>query len=650
MSVRHNVMLGTAGHVDHGKTALVKLLTGCDTDRLAEEKQRGLTIELGFAPCRMRDDRILGIIDVPGHMDFIRNMVAGAQGIDVVILVVAADDGVMPQTREHLDILTLMGVRHGLVALTKIDLVDDEMRQLAIDELREALEGTFLAGADICPVSNITGEGFEGFFEALNAAVEACEGRPGTGLFRMWIERTFSMPGFGAIVSGIPASGQVRVGDRLTLAGGEGVGRVRGLEVYGEDAPSGLAGECVAINLADLDPARLGRGCLLAEGDAFEAVTMAEAELALLAGLPSPLKDYAEVHVHVGTAEAMAHVAMLEGRPLEPGERQFVQLRLVEPLAMAAGDRFVIRAGLSGLAGGRVTTLGGGRVLSTSNIRLRRNRPWTLAALAARREGLDDPTAWASAILREAGAPTPLATLARRAQRRPEQLATSLRELAERGQAREVDGAWVHAESLSDARQKLLGGLDAFHAANPMRAGLEQAELLAGAGLDASLARLALEALVAEDAVRRQGTIVAQAGKGALLAPADQADYDRIEARLRQAHLEPPLPGDLAAELGIAPDRLERMLRLLTDRQLVVPLDRKVVMHSQAVAAAQEVLLGLFARAGSFETVEFRDALGVSRKFAVPLLDYFDTIRWTARSGSLRRPGVEARKRLEAAE
>jgi selenocysteine-specific elongation factor len=196
-SARKNIMLGTAGHVDHGKTALVKLLTGCDTDRLAAEKERGLTIELGFAPCRMRDERIVGIVDVPGHVDFIRNMVAGAHGIDVVILVVAADDGVMPQTREHLDILTLMGIRRGIVALTKIDLVDADLRRIVEEDVRAFVRGTFLERAPICGISNVTGEGFEGFFAALDQAVAACEPHPSTGLFRLWIERAFAIRGFG---------------------------------------------------------------------------------------------------------------------------------------------------------------------------------------------------------------------------------------------------------------------------------------------------------------------------------------------------------------------------------------------------------------------------------------------------------------------
>ena len=281
-SPRKNIMLGTAGHVDHGKTALVKLLTGCETDVLAAEKERGLTIELGFAPCRMSDERIVGIVDVPGHVDFIRNMVAGAHGVDVVIFVVAADDGVMPQTREHLDILTLMGVRRGIVALTKIDMVDADLRELVTEEVGEFVKGTFLEAAPICPISNVTGEGYEGLFEELNKAVAACEQREVTGLFRLWIERVFTIRGFGTVVSGVASSGEVRVGDRLAVVPGGGAGRVRCLEVYGQEADLGRAGECVALNLTDVGQDNLARGLVVCQGDALQPVSMVEAELRLL--------------------------------------------------------------------------------------------------------------------------------------------------------------------------------------------------------------------------------------------------------------------------------------------------------------------------------------------------------------------------------
>ncbi len=643
---RRNIMLGTAGHVDHGKTALVKLLTGCDTDRLAEEKARGLTIELGFAPCQMADERIVGIVDVPGHVDFIRNMVAGAQGVDVVILVVAADDGVMPQTREHLNILTLMGVRHGLIALTKRDLVDAGMLELVTADIRAAVAGTFLAQAAIAPISNITGEGFDGFFQALNAAADACQPRQSDGLFRLWIERSFPMHGFGPVASGIPSSGQVHLGDRLELLPAGLTGRVRAIEVYGQPAETARAGECVAINLTDIDHQALHRGCVLAEPGHFEPVTAFEADLSLLANMPQALKDFAEVHVHVGTMDVMGKVVLLEGGPLAPGGRQLVQIRLPGPHPLAPGERFVIRAGMAGLAGGRMTTVGGGRVVATTNRPLRRQRESVLAPLRHRRDALDDPVRWCGAILDEADAPMTSPALARRAQRRADQAADALAALAAAGDVLAAGEAFVHHRTIARLADKAACALEAFHEANPKRSGLGEAELRKQLEADKVVFDLAVAALLHEGRAVRQDTVLSQAGRAPSLSDQDDLLLGRIEQTLRQAGLEPPLPADLAAALAIDETRLESLLALLADRGAVVRLDPKVVMHAAAVEAAKATLLELFRRQNVFETVAFRDALGVSRKFAVPLLDYFDTIRLTVRSGNRRTPGAQAKKLL----
>ncbi len=640
-----NLTLGTAGHVDHGKTALVKMLTGCDTDRLKAEKKRGLTIELGFAPCRMADERIVGVVDVPGHVDFIRNMVAGAHGVDVVIFVIAADDGVMPQTREHLDILTLMGCRHGLVALTKIDLVDDELRGLVEEEVREFLKGAFLESAPILPVSNVTFEGYEAFFAALNQVVGQVRPHPQAGVFRVWVERVFSVKGFGTVVSGIPSSGEVRPGDRLRVVPGEASARVRRLQVYGEDADLGREGECVALNLADLAADAVERGRVLAAGDTVGPVRMFEAELRLLAHLPGPMPDYTEVHLHVGTAETMADVAILDAASVAPGETRLVQLRLREPLGVVAGDRFVLRAAMPGLAGGRVTTVGGGRILDTSNLRLRRRRPWTLEALAARREALGSPRAWCAALLAEAGRARTPEVLAREARMPLLEVAPILEALAEEGVVREVGGgAYVHRETIADAAVALQAALEDFHTAYPTRVGAEVGAL--GSAVPEGALAPALEALEAAGTLARHGSLVALAGRGAWLSETDRALCERLLEAYRIAHLAPPSPEEAAAEIGAPAADVERLVRLLVDEGELVRVDAALVMHAEAVERAKQVVVDLFRRGRSFATVEFRDALGTSRKYAVPLLDYFDTVRLTVRTANRRTPGAEAKKRL----
>jgi len=631
-------MLGTAGHVDHGKTALVKLLTGCNTDTLVEEQRRGLTIELGYAPCRMWDERITGVVDVPGHADFIRNMVAGAHGIDVVILVIAANDGVMPQTREHLDILTLMGARQGLIALTKIDLVDEEIRLLAEEEVRRFVAGTFLERADIWPISNITGEGFEGFYQTLNKAVDACEPRESGGLFRMWVSSSFTVHGFGTIVSGIPSSGTVHAGDRLLHLPGGRPGRVRRLEVYGEETGEGRAGECVACNITDLPSNLISRGNALCGGDVFQVVTMIEAELQLLDQVEAPLKDYLEVHLHVGTAETMARVAVLDDSRLQPGRAHFVQLRLETALPVAAGDRFVIRANLAG----RLITIGGGRVLGTSNMRLRRNRSWTLANLAKRRDALDSPDRWCALMLEEAATPLNPAALAKRALMTTEQIAALLPRLFAEGIVLETAGhEFVHRHVVEGAERRVIEALEAWYAANPLALGLEEAALPQRLELPRPAVELALARLFERRIIERQGAVIALAGRAVRLSPEEDAFRQRLEDNFQQAGHCPPELEALPAMMKLASARAKSLVNLLIDQGTLVRISPELIMHRDAVEGARKTAVKLFAAGRQFTTMEFRDALGVSRKYAVPLLDYFDAQRLTVRSGNVRTPGAK---------
>jgi selenocysteine-specific elongation factor len=642
---RKNIMLGTAGHVDHGKTALVKVLTGCNTDTLAVEQQRGLTIELGFAPCQMYDDRIVGIVDVPGHVGFIRNMVAGAQGVDVVILVVAADDGVMPQTREHLDILTLMGVRHGLTALTKTDIVDAELCEMAGQDVREFVAGTFLQEAPICPVSNITGEGYPEFLAAMNKAVDACESRQVDGLFRLWVERSFTIRGFGTVVSGIPSSGQISVGDELRIARTGRTARVRGVEVYGRESQTGMAGECVAINLVDIDSGDAPRGSLVCDSDVYEPARMVEADLKLLPSACKAMKDYSEVHVHVGTAEVMANVAMLQGGPISPGESQIVQLRMKSPLALAPGERFVVRApGPAGIN----TTLGGGRILDTSNKRLRRGRPWTFEKLTAMRDALDSPVRWAAIHLKQAGGAVNAETLARCAKMPLAQAIDALKSLTAKRTARKMpDGKFICCELIERAAGAIVEILEQFHQTNPTRAGMPRADLSARVEAGAGVFKPALEELLADGRIVQADAVLALPGAGTHLSDDDRDLCGRIENLLLQAALAPPLPADMAAELGVSDAKFTEMTALLADRGRAVQLDRKVILHCDTVDAAKSVVLELFAKAPIFTTMEFRDALGASRKVAVPLLDHLDSLKFTVRTANRRKPGAEARKLLD---
>jgi selenocysteine-specific elongation factor len=648
MTTRRNIMLGTAGHVDHGKSALVKLLTGCETDTLAEEKQRGLTIDLGFAPCQLADKRVVGIVDVPGHVDFIRNMVAGAHGIDVVIFVVAADDGIMPQTHEHLHILTLMGLRHGLVALTKVDLVDPARRAFVIQDLRRLLAKTFLAEAPICPLSNVTGEGFDGFFDTLNDTVAKCGDRPCSGWFRMWVEDVFAVRGSGTVITGIPTRGRVRPGDSLHLLPTGLSGRVRRMQVYGEDATEGRAGECVALNLPEIDHEAVRRGMVLCESNAVTPVTMAEAELQILDSIKGKIADYLEARLHVGTAAVPVRLAMLENTEMIGGQKQMIQLRLAEPLALAPGERFVVRANVAGSGIAGLTTIGGGQILGIGNVRLRRKKQWTLEMLAARREAIADPARWCDLMLRESALPLTAADLQLKCLARAEEMAVRLDSLRADGRAVPAPGGgWLHRDVIRKTAADILAAIQAFHSANPQRVGIGRDELLAGLKADGKLLDLAVAALTGAKQVESNGNVLARAAWSARVADSDQRLCDQIAAKLQQAGWAPPGLEELAAALGEPLPRVGAMTRLLAERGLTVRLDDRVWMHRNAVEAGKQTALKLFARGPAFSTMDFRDALGVSRKYAVPLVDYLDKIRFTVRSGNNRTPGVEAKKLLK---
>jgi len=644
---RRNIMLGTAGHVDHGKSALVTLLTGCEIDTLAEEKERGLTIDLGFAPCQLADKRIVGVVDVPGHVDFIRNMVAGAHGIDVVIFVVAADDGIMPQTHEHLHILTLMGLRHGLVALTKTDLVDAARRDFVIADLRRLLADTFLADAAICPISNLTGAGFDDFFDALNRAVDACGDRPCAGPFRLWVEDSFTIRGSGTVVTGIPKLGRVRPGDPLHLLPAAQAGHVRRMQVYGQDATEGCAGECVALNIPELDHEAVRRGMVLCASPSIEPALMAEAELQILKSIQGKIEDYLEVQLHVGTASVPARLAMLENTEMTGGQKQFVQLRLASPLPMVPGERFVARANVAdaGLCG--LTTIGGGQILGLSNTRLRRKKSWTLGLLAARRDAVADPTRWCGQMVRESDSPATVASLQKKCWSRPEEIAAALERLrAENLVVQTPGGAWLHRAVLQKLAGDILAAVQAFHAANPQRAGVAREELHAALKANPVFLDAAAESLLDSMQLERNGPLLARAGWAARIPDRDQRLCDLIAEKLRQAGCSPPGVAELTAASNEPPPRVFAMLRLLAERGMVTRLDDQIWMHRDAVEAGRQTALRLFARAPSFTTMEFRDALAVSRKFAVPLVDYLDKIRFTVRSGNNRTPGTEAKKLL----
>ncbi|MCP4610331.1 MAG: selenocysteine-specific translation elongation factor [Planctomycetes bacterium] len=335
-----NITLGTAGHIDHGKTALIKCLTGCDTDHLKAEKERGMSIDLGFAPCTVSGLEV-GIVDVPGHENFIKTMVAGASGIDGAIFVIAADDGVMPQTREHLDILTLLGVKDGIVALTKVDCVDPQRVQNVTAEIKDFLIGTFLEDAPILPVSGITGQGFDSFYDALKELVAKIEPKRTDGVFRLPVERTFSVKGYGTVVTGIPVAGSAKIGDQMTLFPGGVKGRIKAIQVYKQNSEISLVGQCAAINVPRWEYNSIERGNVVTDGEYFSPQQWYLCKFHVLAHIKTPLKYGTKIKFHTGTSEIVATVYLLTGKSVSAGEECLIQVRLNEPLVAGPRDRFI---------------------------------------------------------------------------------------------------------------------------------------------------------------------------------------------------------------------------------------------------------------------------------------------------------------------
>ncbi len=395
LNVQPNITLGTAGHVDHGKTALVRCLTGCETDTLRQEKDRGMSIELGFAPCVI-DDWEVGIVDVPGHEDFIKTMVAGTSGMDGVIFVVAADDGVMPQTREHLEILTLLGVRHGIVALTKSDRVSEDQVELARQETSDLLKDTFLRDAPILPVSNVTGTGYDAFLTALQEMVRTIEPRRTDGLFRLPVERTFSVKGYGTVVSGIPVSGSAKTGDEVVLLPEGTVGRIKTIQIYKHIGEAVRAGQCTALNVPQLDHKTIARGHVLTVPGYFAAADFYTCQVQMLPHEGVFLKNASQVKFHTGTSEVMATVYLPQGNTVAAGEQAIIQFHLAEPVVAGPADRFIVRS-LS-----PVRTIGGGIIVEADERRHKRNKPQILKDLAERAAAVSNEETFVEYCVRSA--------------------------------------------------------------------------------------------------------------------------------------------------------------------------------------------------------------------------------------------------------
>ncbi len=629
------IILGTAGHIDHGKTSLIKALTGTDTDRLKEEKQRGITIELGFAALDLPSGQHLGIVDVPGHEKFVKNMVAGATGIDLVAMVIAADEGVMPQTREHMEICSLLDIRYGLVVLTKIDMVDEEMLELATEDVRDFVQGTFLEGAPIVNVSSMTGQGLPELLSALDQLSAKIPDQQLSGLFRLPVDRVFSMKGFGTVITGSLISGRIGVGETIMVYPSQITSKVRGIQVHNQSVETAISGMRTAINFQGLEKTAVNRGDVLARPGTLKPSYMVDLQLRFLASNEKPMKNRTRVRFHTGTSEIMGNVILLDREELKPGETAVTQIRLDTPISIVKADRFVIRSYSP------VRTVGGGQVLNPIPVKYKRFKPEIITGLE---QLVDAPTENVVGFHAEQAGFAGLSfnDLILMTNLPEKQLQTAISGLLTRKDLIQIDRenrTYVHGAVFEQLQTNSFEILDQYHRKNPLKGGMPREELKSKLPEkpDAKLINLVLGQMIksgrivqAEETVRLSDHTVSLA--------VDQAAVSRkIIEIYKTAELSPPYFTELSKTLDIDAASAKSVLMLLVEQRELIKVKEDLFFYRQAIESLKNRLVDFLREKGEISTPQFKEMTEVSRKFVIPLIEYFDAQNVTIRVGDLRK-------------
>lgn len=631
-----NVIIGTAGHIDHGKTTLIKAITGRDTDRLKEEKERGISIELGFTYFDLPSGRRAGIIDVPGHERFIKNMLAGAGGIDVVVLVIAADEGVMPQTREHLNILSLLQVKKGIIALTKKDMVDQEWLDMIIEQVREEVQDTFLKDAPIIPVSSVTGEGLKELVEQIDKVTEIVHEKDYRNIFRLPVDRAFVITGFGTVVTGTLISGTVNEGDRVEIYPVMLDTRVRSIQVHEKSVKSAYAGQRVALNLAGIKLEDIKRGDVLAVPGSMEATMMVDARLELLKDAGKTIDNRDRLRLYHGTAEIMCRVVLLDREELKPGESALVQLRLEEQIACMKGDRFVVRTYSPML------TIGGGTILDPNPPKRKRFREDVIEELKIKEQG-DPADVVESYLVQNSDKYPEKKTIIKACGNISEEHCNEiigklkLQNLIE--EFRLGDETYVlHAKYLGDVENKLKEILEAYHRRNPLRPGMSKEELRSRLfeGIKPRLADGIFSHFEAADLIKIENQYVSRKDFEVRFNKLQAQIRDYMAARFRENRFNPPKLAEMIEEGRFDRNESQNVFNALVEMGRLVKVDEDIAFSKEAYEEAVDAVRKYIRENGSIQLGQFRDLLGTSRKYAMALLDYFDQNRITKRIGDIR--------------
>ncbi|HEY2934083.1 MAG TPA: selenocysteine-specific translation elongation factor [Acidobacteriota bacterium] len=620
------LIIGTAGHIDHGKSSLIRSLTGTDPDRLKEEKERGITIDLGFAHMRINETEI-GFVDVPGHERFVRNMLAGAGGMDAVLFVVAADESVMPQTREHLHICRLLGIERGIIVVTKIDVVDREFLPLVSDEIRSAAGGSGLKDAPVVFVSNTTGEGLEDLRKELENLSSQVTARTTHRLARLPIDRVFTMRGFGTVVTGTLHSGTLEREQTVEVLPVSIASKIRGIQTYGRKSDLAREGQRTAVNLQGVDKNLLARGMTLTVPGALKPAHTADASLLIVADAPSPLRNRDVVRLHIATQETLARVILLECDALEPSCSGLVQLRTQIPISAWSGDRFIIR---------RVspaTTIGGGEILNPAARKKRKGKPGVESLKKLQdASGMDrlrelilaEGQLSESVLVSFSGFP-------------PDYLFESLKSRSGLAVLDAANRFYCSQSFLSTVGRRITETVESFQQANPLAPGIRKEELRTKLPrhLPQEIFQFVLDNLRNDSRLQLDGEYIHIAGKGSTLASEDQKLFDRVEMMLRQGGIQPPSIKELMQALN-DDKRARNVIFLIQQKKIAVKIAEDYLIHSEHLARIRDKLSAQFPSGARFGVGQFKDMFGITRKHAIPLLEYFDRTRVTRRLGDLR--------------
>ncbi|MBA7565633.1 Selenocysteine-specific elongation factor [subsurface metagenome] len=622
-----HIILGTAGHVDHGKTSLIKALTNVDTDRLKEEKERGITIELGFAPLVLPDGQKIGIVDVPGHEKFVKNMVAGAGGIDMVALVIAADEGVMPQTREHLEICELLGIQRGLVALTKIDMVDEEWLALVQEDVRSFLEGTFLEASPIVPLSSVTGAGLPEFLQALSEIISTLDERTDSGLFRLPVDRVFTMKGFGTVVTGTLASGKTRVGDTVEIMPSGVQAKIRGIQVHNEMSEVAQAGQRTAINLQGIDRTTIERGYVLTRPSTFEASNRLDIYMKYLADAGKKLKNRALVRFHTGTSETISRIILPDREEIEPGEETYAQVIPETPVVAMSGDRFVIRSYSP------VTTVGGGEITDPLAKKRRKHSAPGEAERLHRGTG-EEKT---DIILERAGLDgISSLTLAIRTGFSPGEQEKILEKMLSEKKALLIDRderRVVSSRAYLDFQDRALSEIAAYHKKYPLKEGISREELRTTLGgfIAPKFFNKAIKDLEDDKKIVAAKENVRIEGYAVNLKDEEVQIREKITGIYQNAALTPPSTKEIMERFSGKRKTVVDILSVMLTTNVLVKVNEDMYFHREALDRLREDYRKLLMKDGKASPATFKELTGLSRKFIIPLMEYFDKTKLTIR-------------------